>query len=319
MIEEVRERLYRIEVPLPNSPLKELNSFVIKANRRNLIIDTGFNREACWEAMQRGLAELGIDLVQTDFLITHMHADHSGLVARLATPTSKVYFSRIDAKVYDQDDNWKDMLDYARINGFPPDELMKALYNHPGYKYSPKTVPKFHLIDDQDIIEIGDYRLRCLATPGHTEGHICLYEEDKKILFSGDHILYDITPHIESWSYQVNALKNYLESLDKVYHLPVDIVLPGHRQCFADLKARIDEFLRAEEVMQVLGCEEKSAYAIAAQMSWDIECERWEDFPVAQKWFATGEAIAHLRYLESEGKVRRNTHHQIVTFSRLTT
>jgi len=320
MVKEVKSGLFCIEVPLPNSPLKELNSYVIKSDNRNLIIDTGFNREICLEAMLKGISELDIDLSKTDFMITHMHADHSGLVTRLATETSIIYFSRIDAKVYDEDNNWKDMIDYAEINGFPADELMKALHNHPGYKYSPKTVPKFNLIDDNDIIEIGNYRLKCVATPGHTEGHICLYDEDKKILFSGDHILYNITPHIESWAYQINALKNYMDSLEKVYNFQVDIVLPGHRTLFTDLKARIDELkehhaVRADEVMDVLGKAKKNAYDIASGMSWDIDCERWEDFPIAQKWFATGEAIAHLRYLESEGRIKRNTGQNIVTFS----
>jgi len=320
MIEEIRDHLFRIRVPLPNSPLKELNSFVIKTDNRNLIIDTGFNSEVCWEAMQKGLAELEINLSQTDFMITHMHADHSGLVARLAAKNSIIYFSRIDAKVFDKDNKWKDMINYAQINGFPADELMQALYNHPGHKYTPKTMPKFNLIDDNDIIEIGDYRLKCIATPGHTEGHICLYDENKRILFSGDHILYDITPHIESWAYQINALKNYMNSLDKVYHLPLDIVLPGHRTLFTDLKARIDELkkhhlVRADEVMNVLGKKEKNAYDIASGMTWDIDCEKWEDFPVAQKWFATGEAIAHLHYLESEGSIKRNIYQNIVTFS----
>jgi hypothetical protein len=41
-------------------------------------------------------------------------------------------------------------------------------------------------------------------------------------------------------------------------------------------------------------------------MTWDIRCDRWEDFPVAQKWFATGEAIAHLRFLESRETIRRS-------------
>jgi hypothetical protein len=58
-----------------------------------------------------------------------------------------------------------------------------------------------------------------------------------------------------------------------------------------------------------------NAYDIAAGMTWDIDCENWEQFPIAQKWFATGEAIAHLRYLESEGRIKRNTNQKIVTFS----
>jgi len=320
MIDEVMDDLYRIEVPLPKSPLKELNSYVVVGNDRNLIIDTGFNRNTCFEAMQAGIAALNIDLARTDFMITHMHADHSGLVSRLATKTSTIYFSRIDARVFDKDNNWQTMIDYAEINGFPREELMKALHNHPGFKYSPQTIPNFHLLDDGGAIDVGSYHLQCILTAGHTPGHICLWDADKRILFSGDHILYDITPHIESWSYQVNALGDYLSSLDKVYNLPANIVLPGHRNFFSDLKGRIDEIkehhrIRANEVLEVLGKDFKNAYAIAGGMTWDIDCERWEDFPIAQKWFATGEAIAHLRYLESEGRIIRNNGQNIVTFS----
>ena len=55
MIEEILANLYRIEIPLPQSPLKALNSYVIKNPERNLIIDTGWNQEECMNAMQTGL------------------------------------------------------------------------------------------------------------------------------------------------------------------------------------------------------------------------------------------------------------------------
>ncbi len=319
MADEIMKDLYRIVVPLPNSPLKDLNSYIIKGDNRNLIIDTGFNRPVCYEAMQQGLTELGIDLSRTDFMLTHMHADHTGLVSRLATATSKIYFSRIDSQVFDEDNSWQPLIDFAEINGFPADELQKALNSHPGFKYSPETKPVFTLIDDGDVIECGGYRLQCLATPGHTQGHICLYEKDKRVFFSGDHVLFDITPHIESWAYTTNSLADYMASLDKVANLPVDLVLPGHRNFLGNLKNRIDELKihhreRADEVMHVLGGEALNAYNIAAGMTWDIDCETWEDFPIAQKWFATGEAIAHLRYLEGEGRITRNAGQKIITF-----
>ena len=320
MADEIRKGLFRISVPLPNSPLKDLNSYVIRGEDRNLIIDTGFNRTVCYEAMQAGLAELGIDLNQTDFMLTHMHADHTGLVTRLATKTSRIFFGRIDARVFDGDHGWQSLIDFAALNGFPVDELQKALASHPGFKYSPQQKPVFTLLDDGDVIECGGYRLRCVATPGHTQGHICLYEEDQRIFFSGDHVLFDITPHIESWAYETNSLSDYLASLDRVYALPVELVLPGHRNFQGDLKDRIRELKhhhreRADEVLEVLGGRAMNAYEIAAGMTWDIDCETWEDFPIAQKWFATGEAIAHLRYLEGEGRISRDAGQKIVTFS----
>lgn len=67
-------------------------------------------------------------------------------------------------------------------------------------------------------------------------------------------------------------------------------------------------------MLKVLGSETLNAYAIAARMTWDIDCETWEDFPIAQRWFATGEAIAHLRYLEGEGRITRDATEKIVTF-----
>lgn len=310
MFDEIMPNLYRIIIPLPNSPLKDLNSYVIKAGERNLIIDTGFNRNVCFEAMQKGLHDLDIDLTKTDFMLTHMHSDHTGLVSRLFTDTSKVYISRIDSLVFNENIDWSAMLDYALHNGFEVEELIKAAESHPGFKYRPKKIPEFTLLDDGNILQIGDYRLKCLLTPGHTQGHICLYEEAKQILFSGDHILYDITPHIESWSYEINSLKHYMESLDKVRNLPVKLVLPGHRNFFTDLAGRIDELkkhhkTRANEVLEVLGKNTMSAYDIAGRMTWDIDCETWEQFPITQKWFAVGEAIAHLLYLESDGQVKR--------------
>lgn len=320
MFEEIMPNLYRIVIPLPNSPLKDLNSYVIKADNRNLIIDTGFNRGVCYEAMEKGLRALEIDLSKTDFMLTHMHSDHTGLVSRLYTDTSIVYFSRIDSKVFDESIDWQAMLDYALHNGFELEELMKAAQSHPGFKYRPRKIPELTLVDDGSIIEIGDYKLRCILTPGHTEGHICLYEEEKQILFSGDHVLYDITPHIESWSYEVNSLENYMLSLDKVRNLPVKLVLPGHRNFFTDLQARTDELkkhheIRAQEALEILGKKTMSAYEIAAGMTWDIDCANWEQFPVAQKWFAVGETIAHLLYLESKGQIKRHKGEKTDTYS----
>ena len=102
----------------------------------------------------------------------------------------------------------------------------------------------------------------------------------------------------------------YLESLKKVLELDVELCLPGHRSFITDFSGRIAELLehhrdRANEVLDVLKDRAKTAYQTAAGMSWRIRARSWEEFPVMQKWFATGEAIAHLRYLERKGLARR--------------
>ena len=323
MIEEILPNLYKIEVPLPQNPLKAVNSYVIKTQGRSLIVDTGMNREECMNVISSGLRELDIDLKKADFFITHMHADHSGLVSNLAVDTSRIYLSQADAAVLNSIIDvsfWEKLTNLACINGFPEDELQSIINSHPGYKYSPRGHMDFHILKEDDTIGIGDYLFKCIETPGHTKGHMCLYEPNKKLFISGDHILIDITPNISLWSNEENPLNEYLVSLNKVYDLDVKLVLPGHRGTFSYFKGRIQELkqhhqTRANEVLSILEEGKQNACQVAAQMSWDLTYEFWSQFPSLQKWFAIGETIAHLKYLEEKGKIQREIQEQKVVFS----
>jgi glyoxylase-like metal-dependent hydrolase (beta-lactamase superfamily II) len=310
MIKEILSNIYKIEIPLPGSPLKAINSYVIRDSARSLIIDTGLNRKECMDAMQTGLSELGVKPRDTDFFITHLHADHFALVSRLVTDTSRVYFNQPDAERYARGGVWNEMVAQARKHGFPERELQSALQNHPGFRYGARLDMPLSIVHQGDTIEIGQYRFLCTETPGHTRGHMCLFEPNKKILFSGDHILGDITPNIQSWSDEWNPLREYLLSLDKIYALDVEMVLPGHRSILKNCRERIRELQqhhnkRAEEVLSILEKGGTNAFQVASKMSWDIICESWEQFPISQKWFATGEAIAHLKYLEEKNLLYR--------------
>jgi glyoxylase-like metal-dependent hydrolase (beta-lactamase superfamily II) len=309
MVEEISRNLFRAEIPLPRNPLKYTNSYIIKSSDRNLIIDTGFNRQECVDAMQEALDELEVDLSRTDLFVTHLHADHFGLVGSLATETSKVYFNQPDADRIHATDGWDNMIEFARISGFPEGMLDAALDRHPGHRYHTKRDFDMTILDEGDKVEVGDYALTCVHTPGHTRGHMCLYEADKRTFFSGDHILIDITPNIQLWSETENPLEQYLTSLDKVSTLDIDLVLPGHRRVVHNCKERIQELKdhhrhRADEAVAILKGGALTAYEVAGRMSWDIDSESWEDFPVPQQWFATGEAIAHLKYLEDRGEIQ---------------
>ncbi len=321
MCEEVLPGLFRNKIPLPDSPLKYLNSYIIKDSERSLIVDTGLNRKACLHAMHRGLATLGIDLAQSDIFITHLHADHFGLVSKLVTDTTNILFSRPEKELMESWEGFGAMVDYAALNGFPKNELQAALDKHPGAKYGADWIPELKILDDGDAVDVADYHFKCVTTPGHTLGHLCLYDQDKKILLAGDHILIDITPNIQCWSDTANPLKDYLASLDKVYQLQIDLVLPGHRRLIDNPRARIEELKkhhahRLDEVLTILKKGPLSAFQMAAHMSWDIDCESWDQFPVAQKWFALGEAISHLRYLEEDGLIVRMTVDQTIEFVR---
>lgn len=320
MIEEIRNNLFRVEIPLPNSPLKSLNSYIIRGDNRNLIIDTGLNRKECLDAMHSGLKELDIDLETTDLFITHLHADHFGLVGKLANKNTKVYFNRPDSEIVESWDGWDAMIAYGGLNGFPKDDLQSALSSHPGHKFGSEWTPELSILQEGDKIDVGDYHFTCVETPGHSMGHMCLYESSKKLFVAGDHILIDITPNIQCWSDDQNPLADYLKSLDKVSKLEIQLVLPGHRRLIKHYKSRIQElkdhhYKRLDEIVLILGNGSMSPYEVASKMSWDINCDSWEEFPMAQKWFATGEAISHIRYLEETKAITRNNENEIISFS----
>jgi glyoxylase-like metal-dependent hydrolase (beta-lactamase superfamily II) len=322
LFKEILPGLYRIKVPLPGSPLRATNSYVIKGAGRSLIIDTGWNREDCMTALVSGLNECGVDLRQADFFITHAHVDHFGLAPALATDGARIYLSQADAtdiKAADAPGYWEREASFARMRGFPEEELKKAFASHPGRRYRSEGYINFSILKGGDTISIGNYLFECIETPGHTEGHICLYEPSKKIFICGDHMLIDITPNILLLSDARNSLREYLVSLDKVYDLDVELVLPGHRSIFKDQKKRIRELkqhhqIRLKEVISILRKGKQNVFQIASQMTWDIGYKSWDLFPPAQKWFAFGEAMAHLKYLEAKGEVRREMEEQGIVF-----
>ena len=315
MIHDVLPNIYRVEIPLPRSPLRNLNSYFIKAGDRYFIIDTGWNRDECRHAMDEALKKLNVNLQKTDFFITHIHADHLGLIGKLATETSRVYFNEPEAAIVNIEHpemRWHKFGAVYRSHGFPEKEVQWAMEKHPSRLYNLNQRFNFHILKENDMLSIGDYSFRCLATPGHSPGHICLYDATRKVLIAGDHILSKITPNISFWLELDNPLKEYLASLEKVAPLAVEVTLPAHRGVFYDHRKRITELKehhrkRLNQILTALDGTAKTAFDIAPHIKWDIDYQSWELFPPAQKWFATGETISHLKHLEESGQVRRHS------------
>lgn len=319
IIEKIEPHLFRVELPLPNNPLQSINSYII-TGERNLVVDTAFNLDSCYGYFMEGISTLGVDLTKSDFLITHMHPDHAGLVHRVATPESRIYFSHVDATFPRDRRFWAGLVRFARSSGLSDADIMFMRDKTPGYRYDTGWLDRIVSVGDGDTLEYSGYRFRCIETPGHTMGHICLYEPAKEILMTGDHILMDITPNVTCWLDGENPLAHYFESLRKIDTLNVRIALPGHRRLFTDHHARIRELechhrQRLEEVVAILKGGPKTAAQVAAEMAWDIDCASWEAFPAPQKWFATGEALAHIRYLEEDRTVRRTEEGGVFVYS----
>ena len=158
-------------------------------------------------------------------------------------------------------------------------------------------------------------------TPGHAPGHLCLYEKRRGLLFSGDHVLNDISPNISiSPDLARNPLGDYLNSLEKVARLSVQLVLPSHGSPFPDLNRRVTELTEHHEqrlrtILSVMGDEPKTAYQIAEAIPWSAPGTRWESLAPFQKYLAVMETLAHLELLLTRGELVKLVEDGLVTFS----
>ena len=328
MIEEILPEIFRIELPMPYDSLQTVNVYLLRGRERNLIIDSGMSRPDCREALVSALRELDVSMENTDFFITHLHEDHFGLAPELAAKDATIFLNAPEAAFWEDPHRWEEGFAHGLRNGFPEDELAKFIQETPDFleklpleemreaviahKGQASPQGRLQIIEDGAILTVGENTLQCLMTPGHSSGHLCLYEPQKNLLFSGDHILETITPAIFLWPGEDrNPLREFLGSLDKVADLEVDLVLPGHRGVFQDFQGRISELKkhhdhREKEIVSFLGRNGesgKTAYEIASKVTWNIP-GHWEQFTAELKWMALAETLAHLKYMEHRGKIR---------------
>ena len=299
--------IYKIHVPLPDNPLRNLNCYVIMDNGEALIIDTGFNRIECKNALLEGLKELQIDWEKTNLFLTHLHSDHSGLApAIMEGKPGKIYMSEEDHQYLDwilNGDRWKLFDEIYFKEGFTREQVDWLKYKNPARAFEPDRFFEAQLVADGESVTVGSYTFQFVFVPGHTPGQMCLYCPHEKLMFTADHILFDITPNITAWAGIKDSLGDYLHSLKKIRSFDMVTALPSHRANQMDVYERIDAIFlhhlqRLEETLETVHVHPYAhATKIGACLKWSMRGKTWDEFPLFQRWFAVGETMAHLDYL----------------------
>ena len=311
--EEVATNIYRIPVNLPDNPLRVLNSYLIKDAKRSLLIDTGFRLDECKADLLAGLAELREDPSKVDIFVTHMHADHTGNAMDIVGKDRSVTISAIDKAWMTGDDaaqtRWNRNTATLINAGMELDDAGFMPHLTRRNQGPPQNAHEYVGVEDGHVFHVGGRALRCVLTPGHTPGHMCLWDADEGLMITGDHVLFDISPNITVWGTVEDALGEYLDSLEAIKVYPVKQSLPGHRSP-GDFHARIDRLIahhqsRLEEILDIIVKNPGSTgHDIASKMKWRIRAASWEAFPYTQKVFAVGECMSHLDYLSCRGKLK---------------
>ncbi len=316
---EIINGVHQLELPFPKDMPGNANVYIIEGNDGSIMIDTGWGSQEAFESLGEGLKadHLRLRDIKT-IVITHIHPDHYGLASKVKQLSgAKVAMGRVEAGLIDSrykdfNELLKKVEEEVKRNGVPliesPSFRDASLWMNQYVAPEPPDI----LLDDGDKISNGSFEIQVIKTPGHSVGHICLYEPRKKLLFSGDHILYDTTPHVglnpQSGD---NPLGDYISSLQKLKNLRVSFILPGHGPIFNSLSLRVEELLRhhEERMGQILRALDKvsqmSAYQMAHEITWMSEegIIAFEDLAPWDRRLAIMETIAHLKLLAAEGKV----------------
>ena len=322
-MQEVYENIYLIKLPLPENPLKDLNSYFIKGSGggRNLLIDTGFNHPQTEAALMGAWEALGARLEETDILITHAHSDHSGLAGKLKNAYNTVYCSSRDGVLlhdYVGEHYWVELVKQQRFMGFPYPFLHT---DHPGYCWKDSIQHERKNIDPGDRLSVGGYTFEVIDLAGHTPGQIGLYEKKHRLLFCGDHLLQKITPNLKFWSLDYDSLAVYLRNVEKLAQLPVDHLFSAHRELIPDIKERVGEMLQHHEkrlawTLEIIAEGPCDTWAVASGITWDYQGGDFTKFAPPQQWFAANETFVHLQHLFSTRRdIKRQAVGEVFFFS----
>ncbi len=310
---KIKPGIFQLQIPIPHNPLHCTNDYLLKGSDGYLLIDTGVDTDEALAAMKAQIAEVGVDLKDiSQIVVTHAHGDHYGLIARLKELTpARVLLHSLDAQHIGNHKNTEERLhemeQWLHTNG-APDELMPLFMQRmKSWSFPAPDV----ILQGNETISNGVVNLQVIWTPGHSPGHICLYEPVQKILFCGDHVLPVITPNISFWpGISVNPLGDFIDSLQKVKLMDVALVLPAHERTFTDLPARVKEILahhelRNSEIIATINKEPKTAYQIASEITWMPELGGTR-FPNLTPWdrrMAMSETLAHLEAMRVKGRL----------------
>jgi glyoxylase-like metal-dependent hydrolase (beta-lactamase superfamily II) len=294
------------------------NVYVVEGGDGHILVDCGWDTQESLWALQEGVKGAALKLRDIKkVVVTHIHPDHYGLAAKVKQICgAQIAMHRADADLISS--RYKDFAglvekteELLRQNGVPQGELSE--FRDASLRMNKYVTPDSPdvMLEDGDTVSNDSFEFDVLWTPGHSPGHVCLFESEKRFILTGDHVLFDTTPHVGFNPISGDdPLGDYVHSLKKLENLKVHFILPGHGPMFNALGLRIENILKHHEerknaIMKTLRDGLKTAYEIAQRIPWMANGGNtpFGNLPVWDKRMAVTETIAHLKLLVDEERV----------------
>jgi glyoxylase-like metal-dependent hydrolase (beta-lactamase superfamily II) len=307
--EKVLPGVWRLRLPLPWPGVPHCNAWALASGPGIVLVDTGMHEPGSMMHLERALDQAGLKVEHVRLIVcTHAHVDHCGQAPPLAARAGcEVWMHPNHAHHTASTDDPEQVLarraEIARQSGVPEASLQRWIAQRRALGSGQAgTLQIDRELTDGDTVstDLGDWAV--IETPGHAPSHICLYQAERRLLISGDHLLGRVSLYFDV-GYTPDPVGEFLDSLDKVETVDARLALSGHGRPFTDVPGHIaaNRALVAERLAAVraaLGAGPKTAYEAAQHVYGELFTE------ATATWLLT-KTRAYLGHLERRDEVAR--------------
>jgi glyoxylase-like metal-dependent hydrolase (beta-lactamase superfamily II) len=308
-VREVLPGVWCLRLPLAWPQVPHVNVWALaRAGGGVVLVDSAMAGPGAWEALAGALRRAGGSVRDVHVLaLTHAHADHVGLAARVVEesgcevwlhPRAEPFFAVVREPAVTESARRR----RALREGVP--ERLLAAYasveEEAGGTLAPVAADRALVAGAVLASAIGDWTV--VETPGHAPSHVCLHQPEQRLLLAGDLLSRHFAPFFD-YGWSADPVAEYLASLDAVSGLDVELVLPGHGAPLRDFGALVASHRagvhdRLAAVREGLRAGPAGGYELARRIF-----GRPADVIVGVWQFA--EVVAYLGHLRRSGEVAR--------------
>jgi glyoxylase-like metal-dependent hydrolase (beta-lactamase superfamily II) len=303
--EKVLPGVWRLRLPLPWPGVPHCNAWALAAGPGVVLVDTGMHEPGSMAHLERALDQANLKIEHVRLIVcTHAHVDHCGQAPPIAERARcEVWMQRnYSHHTADLEEALARRMVVAHQSGVPTEAVQRWIERRRSQGTGQAgTLRVDRALAESDTVssDLGDWQV--VETPGHAPSHICLYQPERRLLISGDHLLGRVSLFFDT-GYTPDPVGEFLDSLDKVENLDARLVLAGHGRPFTDVgghvaahRALVHE--RLDAVKNALATP-RTAYEIATDVYGDRFTEATANWLLAK-------TLAWLAHLEQLGLAHR--------------
>jgi glyoxylase-like metal-dependent hydrolase (beta-lactamase superfamily II) len=308
--ERVQPGIWRLRLPLPWPGVPHGNAWALAARDGIVLVDTGIHEPGSITQLERALEMVGYRVEDVSLLVcTHAHSDHYGQAATIVDRARCELWMHPNhehmTRAASDPDAWLEArLEVARQSGVPEEALARYRESRRGQGFGVAGIVR----PDRDLLpgagietDVGAWRV--VETPGHAPSHVCLFQPERRLLISGDHLLGRVSLYYD-YGYTPDPAGEFLSSLDAVDALDARLCLAGHGRTFTDVRGHIEANRslvaeRVENAFRAIEAAELTALEVQPHVHGRPLDER------TGNWWLS-ETLTYLNHLEVTGRARRD-------------